>query len=35
VLDVPLRRLFLDPFEPSAAIKLALAILDCFEDPVD
>ena len=35
VLDIPLRRLFLDPFEPSAPIKLALAILDCFEDPVD
>ena len=35
VLDIPVRRLVLDPFEPSAAIKLALAIQDCFEDPVD
>ncbi len=35
VLDVPVRRVNLDPFEPSAAIKLALMILDCFEEPVD
>ena len=35
VLDIPVRRLILDPFEPSAPIKLALAIQDCFEDPVD
>lgn len=35
VLDVPVRRLVLDPFELSAPIKLALAIQDCFEDPVD
>ena len=30
VLDVPVRRIILDPFEPSAPIKLALAIQDCF-----
>ena len=35
VLDVPVRRILLDPFEPSAPIKLALAIQNCFEDPVD
>ena len=35
VLDIPIRRVVLDPFEPSAPIKLALAIQDCFEDPVD
>ncbi len=35
VLDVPIRRIILDPFEPSAPIKLALAIQDCFGDPVD
>ena len=35
VLDVPVRRVLLDPFEPSAPIKLALVIQDCFKDPVD
>ncbi len=35
VLDVPVRRIILDPFEPSAPIKLALAIQDCFGDVVD
>lgn len=35
VLDVPVRRAVLDPFEPSAPIKLALAIQDCFGEPVD
>ncbi len=35
VLDVPVRRIILDPFEPSAPIKLALAIQDCFGDLVD
>ena len=35
VLDVPVRRIVLDPFEPSAPIKLALAIQNCFQDPVD
>jgi HPr kinase/phosphorylase len=35
VLDIPVRRIVLDPFEPSAPIKLALAIQDCFADPVD
>ena len=35
VLDIPVRRIILDPFEPSAPIKLALAIQDCFADPVD
>ncbi len=35
VLDIPVRRVLLDPFEPSAPIKLALVIQDCFEDPVD
>jgi serine kinase of HPr protein (carbohydrate metabolism regulator) len=35
VLDIPVRRVVLDPFEPSAPIKLALAIQNCFEDPVD
>ncbi len=35
VLDVPIRRIILDPFEPSAAVKLALAIQDCFIEPVD
>jgi len=35
VLDVAVRRIILDPFELSAPIKLALAIQDCFEEPVD
>lgn len=35
VLDVAVRRIVLDPFEPSAPIKLALALLCCFEEPVD
>ncbi len=35
VLDVPVRRVVLNPFEPSAPIKLALAIEDCFGDAVD
>jgi serine kinase of HPr protein (carbohydrate metabolism regulator) len=35
VLDVPVRRIILDPFEPSAPIKLALAIQDCFREAVD
>ena len=35
VLDVRIRKVVLDPFEPSAPMKLALALQDCFEDPVD
>ena len=35
LLGVAVRRVLLDPFELSAPIKLALAIQDCFEAPVD
>jgi HPr kinase/phosphorylase len=35
VLDVAVRSVLIDPFEPSAPIKLALAIQDCFMAPVD
>lgn len=35
VLDIPIRRIVLDPFEASAPIKLALVLQDCFEPPVD
>ncbi len=35
VLDAPVRSILLDPFEPSAPIKLALAIKDSFAEPVD
>jgi serine kinase of HPr protein (carbohydrate metabolism regulator) len=35
VMDVPIRRVVLDPFEPSAPIKLALAMSDCFGEAVD
>jgi serine kinase of HPr protein (carbohydrate metabolism regulator) len=35
VLDVPIRRVILDPFELSAPIKLALAIQDRFGEAVD
>ncbi len=35
VMDVSIRRVVLDPFEPSAPIKLALAIQNCFGQAVD
>ncbi len=35
VMDVPIRRVVLDPFEHSAPIKLALAMRDCFGQTVD
>ena len=35
IMDVPIRRVVLDPFELSAPIKLALAIKDCFGQTVD
>lgn len=35
LLDVAVRRIRLDPFEPSAPVKLALAIRGYFQEPVD
>jgi HPr kinase/phosphorylase len=35
VLGLPIQRLILDPFESSAALKLALAIQNSILDPVD
>ncbi len=35
VFDVPIRRIFIDPFELAAPIKLALAIINCSQAPVD
>ena len=35
MLDLAVRRIQLNPFEPSAPVKLALAIKGCFQEPVD
>ena len=35
MLDIAIRRIRLNPFEPSAPVKLALAMKGCFQEPVD